>query len=58
MTNSRKHSGWWTWWFKWWILLAATILIVMIFSEPPQLWFWLVAFIALILYSLERAFNA
>ncbi len=57
MVNSRKRFKWWTWWLKWWILAAALIFVLMIFSEPPQLWFWLVAFLALILYAIERAMN-
>ena len=44
-------------WFKWWIVAGFAFLLVVIFSEPPRLWFWLAILLALILYSFERAFN-
>lgn len=57
MKNSRKNKQWWKWWFKWWIVADTTILIVILNSEPPQLWFWIVLFLVLILYGTERAIN-
>jgi len=51
MENPKRRSQWWTWWFKWWIIAAAFVLVILIHSEPPQLWFWLVTFLALILYE-------
>jgi hypothetical protein len=30
---------------------------VLLFSQPPQLWFWLVVFIVIVLYSFERSLN-
>jgi hypothetical protein len=57
MQHSNKRAKWWSWWLKWWVIAAAIVLILMVFSEPPQLWFWLVAFLALLLYSVERAIN-
>ena len=42
MENPKRRSQWWTWWFKWWIIAAAFVLVILIHSEPPQLWFWLV----------------
>ncbi len=57
MGKSKPKSPWWTWWLKWWIIAAVLVFLVLIFSEPPQLWFWLVLFLALVLYSTERAIN-
>ena len=57
MQQSKRRAKWWVWWLKWWVLAAGIAFILMIFSEPPQLWFWLVAFFALLLYSIERAIN-
>ena len=44
-------------WFKWSIIAGFACLLVVIFSEPPRLWFWLVILLALIIYSCERAIN-
>lgn len=49
---------WWHWWLKWWVLVAITIFILIIFSEPPRLWFWLVLFVVVMVYGLERAINS
>ncbi|QQE67627.1 hypothetical protein GFS31_43400 (plasmid) [Leptolyngbya sp. BL0902] len=57
MRASKPKSPWWAWWLKWWIIAAGLVFLVLIFSEPPQLWFWLVLFLALVLYSTERAIN-
>ena len=57
MGAPNPKSPWWTWWLKWWLIAAVLIFLVLIFSEPPQLWFWLVMFLALVLYSTERAIN-
>jgi hypothetical protein len=57
MENPKKRFRWWVWWYKWWIVAATFIFVIMIHSEPPQLWFWLVTFFALILYGIERAIN-
>ncbi len=45
------------WWFKWWTISGFVVLIVIIFSEPPRLWFWLAILAALIVYGFERAIN-
>jgi hypothetical protein len=57
MQYSKRRTKWWGWWLKWWVIAAAIVFILMIFSEPPQLWFWLVTFLTLLLYSIERAIN-
>lgn len=57
MREPKSQSPWWSWWVKWWILAAAGVFLILILSEPPQMWFWLVMFIALILYATERAVN-
>lgn len=57
MENQKQRSQWWSWWLKWWVIAAAIAFLIMINSEPPQLWFWLVMFLALIFYSIERAIN-
>ena len=44
-------------WLKWWNIAGFGVLIVVMFSEPPRLWFWLAILFALILYGYERAFN-
>lgn len=49
---------WWTWWLKWWVWTAATILIIIFLSEPPRLWFWLVLFVLVLFYGIERSLNA
>jgi hypothetical protein len=46
---------WYKWWFKWWVWASAVTLAIVILSKPPQLWFWLVIFIALILYGFDRS---
>lgn len=48
---------WWQQWLKWWTISGFAILIVVIFSEPPRLWFWLAILAALIIYGFERALN-
>ncbi len=48
---------WWTWWLKWWIWVGSGVFIVLLFSQPPQLWFWLVVFIVIVLYGFERSLN-
>ncbi len=48
---------WWTWWLKWWISVGVGVFIVLLFSQPPQLWFWLVVFIVIVLYGLDRSLN-
>ena len=50
-------KGWWRWWLKWWTLAGFVVLIIVIFSEPPRLWFWLAILAALIVYGFERAMN-
>lgn len=50
-------KGWWSWWLKWYTLAGFVALIVVIFSEPPRLWFWLAVLVALIFYGFERALN-
>jgi hypothetical protein len=50
-------KNWWQWWLKWWVWTALTVFIVVVFSEPPRLWFWLVLFIILLLYGYERSLN-
>ena len=44
-------------WFKWWIVAGLVCLVVIMFSEPPRLWFWLAILFALIIYSFERAIS-
>ncbi len=48
---------WWSWWLKWWVWIGAGIFIVILFSQPPQLWFWLVIFVVIVLYGLERSLD-
>ncbi|GAA6619466.1 hypothetical protein [Scytonema sp. NUACC26] len=57
MQHSNRRAKWWDWWLKWWVIAAAIVFVSIVFSEPPQLWFWLVTFFALLLYSIERAIN-
>ncbi|MEI6380476.1 MAG: hypothetical protein WCO81_06285 [Cyanobacteriota bacterium ELA615] len=45
------------WWLKWWNFAAALSLVFLTHSEPPQLWFWLVAFGVFVLYGVERSIN-
>lgn len=48
---------WWVWWLKWWVWAGAGVFIVLLFSQPPQLWFWLVVFVVIVLYGFERSLN-
>ena len=50
-------KGWWRWWLKWWTLAGLVVLMIVIFSEPPRLWFWLAILAALIAYGFERAIS-
>ena len=45
------------WWLKWWTIAGFVALAIVIFSEPPRLWFWLAVLVALIFYGFERALS-
>jgi hypothetical protein len=41
----------------WWILADVAIFVVVLMSEPPQLWFWLVVFVVILLYGIEQSIH-
>jgi hypothetical protein len=41
----------------WWVVADGVIFCILLVSEPPQLWFWLVLFMVILAYGIERSWH-
>jgi MFS-type transporter involved in bile tolerance (Atg22 family) len=53
MKEPEEHL--WKWWVKWWVWASFFMLIILIFSEPPRTWLWLILFVILVVFGLNKS---